>query len=164
MRSAEFWVQLSRTLPASRTAVYRALTDPALLAEWWGPHGFTTPGIEFEPKIGGNYRIAMQPPEGDVFFLLGEFRRVEPPAHLAFTFRWDPPDPDDQDTLASLSLEDRGEETDVSFSQGPFATEARRALHEQGWTEGFDRLEQLLTRTAAERPDQANDGPNGRPL
>lgn len=28
---------------------------------------------------------------------------------------------------------------------GPFATEGRRALHEQGWTDSLDRLEELIT-------------------
>jgi uncharacterized protein YndB with AHSA1/START domain len=137
-------VRLTRTLPAPRAAVYRALTDPELLPEWWGPHGFTVPEIEFEPKVGGGYRIAMQPPEGDVFFLSGQFREVDPPARLAYTFHWDPPDPDDQETLATLALEDRGETTEVVFTQGAFATAERQALHEGGWSDGFERLEQLL--------------------
>ena len=75
----------------------------------------------------------MQPPEGDLFHLSGELREVDPPARLAFTFRWDPPDPDDRETLVALSLEDRGDETEVQFLQGEFATEERRALHEDGW-------------------------------
>jgi len=32
-----------------------------------------------------------------------------------------------------------------SVDQGPFATEGRRALHEQGWTDSLDRLEELIT-------------------
>jgi hypothetical protein len=35
--------------------------------------------------------------------------------------------------------------TEVSFTQGVFATEARRALHEQGWTESLERLQELLS-------------------
>jgi uncharacterized protein YndB with AHSA1/START domain len=137
-------LRLSRVLPAPREAVYRALTDPAELAKWWGPKGFTSPSVDFDPQVGGSYRIAMQPPDGDLFHLSGEFREVDPPARLSYTFRWDPPDPGDRETLATLVLEDRGEETEVLFTQGEFATEERRALHEGGWTDGFERLEQLL--------------------
>jgi uncharacterized protein YndB with AHSA1/START domain len=124
--------------------VYRALTDPEELAKWWGPLGFTVPSVEFDPQVGGGYRIAMQPPDGDLFHLSGEFRDVQPPARLAYSFRWDPPDPDDRETVVVLSLEDRGEETEVRLTQGAFATEERYALHEAGWTESFDRLEQML--------------------
>jgi uncharacterized protein YndB with AHSA1/START domain len=137
-------LRLSRVLPAPREVVYRALTDPAELAKWWGPKGFTSPSVDFDPQVGGSYRIAMQPPDGDLFHLSGEFREVDPPARLSYTFRWDPPDPGDRETLATLVLEDRGEETEVLFTQGEFATEERRALHEGGWTDGFERLEQLL--------------------
>jgi len=131
-------------LPAAREVVFRAMTDPEELAKWWGPEGFTIPSIEFEPRPGEPYRIEMQPPEGEAFELHGEFREVDPPSHLAFTFLWRPPDPDDRETVAELTLEERGDETAVHFTQGEFATEERRAVHAGGWTDSFDKLEKLL--------------------
>jgi uncharacterized protein YndB with AHSA1/START domain len=141
-------LRMERTLPAPRETVYRALTNPRELAKWWGPRGFTAPSVEFEPRAGRSYRIAMQPPDGDLFFLSGEFERVDPPARLAYTFRWDPPGADDRDTLVTLSLRDRGETTEVLPTQVGFATEERRALHDEGWSESFGRLEQVLDETA----------------
>jgi uncharacterized protein YndB with AHSA1/START domain len=137
-------LRLKRILPAPRAVVYRALSDPGDLAKWWGPRGFTVPSVDFDPHVGGSYRIAMQPPDGDVFHLTGEFREVDPPARLVYTFRWDPPDPDDRQTVATLSLEDQGERTELLLTQRGFATEKRRALHEDGWTDSFARLEQVL--------------------
>ena len=137
-------LKLTRALPAPRSTVWEAMTDSDWLAKWWGPKGFTAPSVDFEPQVGGRYRIAMQPPEGDLFHLHGEFRDVDPPARLSYTFVWEPPDPDDRETLVSLSLEDRGEQTEVSFTQGEFATEERLHLHRGGWTDGFERLEELL--------------------
>jgi uncharacterized protein YndB with AHSA1/START domain len=137
-------LRLKRILPAPRAAVYRSLTDPGELAKWWGPRGFTAPSVEFDPRVGGSYRIAMQPPTGDLFYLSGEFREVDPPARLAYTFRWDPPDPEDRETVVTLSLQDRGEGTEVLLTQGRFATEDRLALHEGGWIDSLGRLEQLL--------------------
>jgi uncharacterized protein YndB with AHSA1/START domain len=140
-------LRLRRVLPAPRVAAYRALSDPEELAKWWGPRGFTAPSVEFEPCVGGGYRIAMQPPDGDLFYLSGEFREVDPPNRLAYTFRWDPPDPDDRQTVVTLSLQARGEQTEVLLTQGEFATEERRALHEDGWTDSFGRLERVLRET-----------------
>lgn len=137
-------LRLKRIVPAPPAAVYRALTNPRELAKWWGPRGFTTPSVESDPRAGGSYRIAMQPPDGDLFYLSGEFREVDPPVRLAYTFRWDPPDPDDRQTVARLSLRDRGDRTEVLLTQGEFATEERLALHEHGWTDSFGRLEQML--------------------
>ena len=78
------------------------------------------------------------------FRLTGEFREVDPPERLAFTFNWEPPDPDDVETLVTLSFRDRDGSTAVALEQGAFKTEARRELHRDGWGESFDRLERLL--------------------
>jgi uncharacterized protein YndB with AHSA1/START domain len=147
-------LSLERTLHAPRAAVYRALTTPEELGKWWGPQGFTAPSIEFDPQVGGGYRIAMQPPDGDLFQLSGEFEHVEPPARLAYTFRWDPPHPDDRETLVTLSFEERGEATAVRLTQAGFATLERRALHDAGWTESFERLGQLLSGPARDDADE----------
>jgi uncharacterized protein YndB with AHSA1/START domain len=87
----------------------------------------------------------MQPPDGALFHLSGEFREVSPPARLVYTFRWEEPDPDDRETLVVLSFRESGENTDLRVDQGDFITQARRALHEQGWTETLDRLREYLT-------------------
>ena len=137
-----------RVLSAPRSAVYAAFSDPTELARWWGPEGFTTPSLEFQARVGESYRIEMQPPEGDSFYLTGEFREVEPPARLAYTFIWEDPDPDDAETLVTLSFRDLGEPTEVSLTQGPFRTEARWALHRDGWGDSFDKLERLLSAQA----------------
>jgi uncharacterized protein YndB with AHSA1/START domain len=136
---------MKRVLPAPRDRVYRAFVEPSELAKWWGPRGFTSPSIEMDLRVGGKYRIAMQPPDGDLFYLTGEFTQVDPPARLAYTFRWEEPDPDDRENVVTLSFRDLGESAEVDFSQGPFATEARRALHEQGWTDGWERLAAVVS-------------------
>lgn len=110
-----------------------------------GAAGFTVPSLEFDPRVGAGYRIEMQPPEGDRFYLTGEFRQVDPPTRLAFTFVWEDPDPDDVETLVELSFRDLSESTETVLAQGPFKTEPRRELHRNGWTDGFDKLEQCIT-------------------
>ena len=84
------------------------------------------------------------PPGGEIFYLSGEFREVAPPARLAYTFRWFPLDPDDRETIVVLSLEEQVDGTEVRLIHRGLATEGRRALHEAGWTDSFERLEQLL--------------------
>jgi uncharacterized protein YndB with AHSA1/START domain len=125
--------------------VFRACIEPAELAQWWGPQGFTTPEIDLDLRVGGAYRFGMQPPDGELFHLSGEFREVEPPARLVYTFRWEEPDPDDRETVVTMSLSDRRDSTDVVVVQSGFATEARRALHVDGWTDCLDRLHELMS-------------------
>ena len=133
-------LELERILPARRARVFEAFTTADQLAQWWGPAGFTIPAIDFDPRVGGSYRIEMQPPEGDPFALVGEFQAVEPPERVVFGFVWEEPDPDDVDMLAELSFEERGESTRLVLRQAPFRTEARRELHRDGWNDTLDKL------------------------
>ena len=149
MPPSDLTLHMKRVLRAPRSLVFRALTEPDELAKWWGPRGFTAPSVEVDLRVGGSYRIAMQPPEGDVFYLEGEFREVDPPTRLAYTFRWEDPDPDDRETVVTLSLRDLGDSTELVFAQSTFAVEGRRALHEEGWTDALDRLQELMSSGAS---------------
>jgi len=144
-QSSGLTLEIKRVLPATPSAVFEAFSAPDELSKWWGPKGFTTPSLEFNPRVGDGYRIEMQPPEGDPFYLTGEFREVDSPARLAYTFVWEDPDPDDVETLVELSFQDLGGSTEVFFTQGPFKTEARRELHRNGWTDSLDKLEQFIS-------------------
>lgn len=143
-RPGELTLEMKRVHPAVPAVVFSAFIEPSQLAKWWGPRGFTIPSVELDPRVGATYRIEMQPPEGDRFDLTGEFREVDPPARLAYTFVWEDPDPDDVETLVGLSFRDLGDSTEITFTQGPFKTEARRRLHRGGWTDSFDKLERLI--------------------
>jgi len=141
----ELFLQQTHLLPAPRERVFAALSERGELSRWWGPDGFTIPEIDFDPREGGAYRIAMQPPEGELFHLTGAFREVDPPVRLAYTFVWDPATADDRETLAELDLRELEDgSTEVRLKQGPFATEERRSLHDGGWGESFAKLERLL--------------------
>lgn len=142
-----FVLKLKCFVDAPHERVFKSLTEPAELAKWWGPHGFTTPEIALDLSVGGDYRFAMQPPDGEPFHLSGEFLEIVPPSRIVYTFRWDEPDPDDQETVVTLSLAAVGDATEVALSQGEFATQARLELHRNGWAEGFDKLRELIARS-----------------
>src|SRR5215475_11265232 len=97
-RAGGLVLELKVVVGALRERIFRALTEPAELAKWWGPRGFTTPGIDLDLRVGGGYRFTMQPPGGDPFHLSGEFLEIDPPVRLVYTFCWYEPDPDDRPT------------------------------------------------------------------
>jgi uncharacterized protein YndB with AHSA1/START domain len=86
----------------------------------------------------------MRPPDGAPFHLSGEFLAIDPPRRLVYTFAWEEPDPDDRTTVVTLSLRGIGDATKVSLTQSEFATEARLALHRNGWTDSLDKLRVLV--------------------
>jgi len=138
--AAQLTVRVIRMVQAPPQRVFEAMTDPEQVAMWWGPDGFTCPEVTLDPRVGGAYRIAMQPPDGELFHLTGKYVEVRPPSRLAYTFRWEPPDPDDRENVARIALHERDGATEVALSHGPFATEARRELHKAGWTDTLIRL------------------------
>jgi uncharacterized protein YndB with AHSA1/START domain len=139
-------LQLEKILAAPLERVFAAFVEAEQLRHWWGPVDFTVSGLRWDAVEEREYRIAMQPPEGDVFHIRGTFRAVEPPRRLAFTFVYEEPDPDDQETLVNVTFEQAAEGTCVVLDQGPFKTPARWALHRDGWTDSLERLEQSLAR------------------
>jgi uncharacterized protein YndB with AHSA1/START domain len=136
--------RLEKVLPLPPERLFGAFVDAGQLVRWFGPMGFTAQGLRFDAVEGGNYRLAIQPPEGDAFHIRGTFRTVEAPRHLAFTFVYEEPDPDDQETLVTVTFEPVEQGTRVVVEQRPFKTAARCALHRDGWTDSLERLEQAL--------------------
>jgi uncharacterized protein YndB with AHSA1/START domain len=137
-------LHLKKTLAAPPERVFTACVEADQLAEWWGPAGFTVPTLQLDVREGGRYRITMQPPEGEAFHLRGEFREIEAPRRLVYTFVWEEPDPDDQETLVALTFEPSGEGTGLVLDHGPFKTDGRYELHRAGWTETLERLERAV--------------------
>jgi uncharacterized protein YndB with AHSA1/START domain len=145
-------LRIDGTLEAPRERVFGMLTTPRELATWWGPRGFTTPELALDLRVGGAYRFTMQPPGGEPFHVSGEFREIDPPHRLVYTFRWDEPTEDDRETLVTLELRSLDAATELSLSQGPFATEERLALHRNGWTESLERLRDAMSTRSRPSP------------
>ena len=102
--SGELTLEITRVLPADPSVVFGAFSAPDELAKWWGPEGYIIPSLNFQPPTGESYRIEMQPPEGEPFYLTGELREVDPPARLAYTFMWEDPDTDDVEDTGRLVI------------------------------------------------------------
>jgi uncharacterized protein YndB with AHSA1/START domain len=62
--------------------VYAAFTDAPSLQAWWGPHGFTNPVCEADPRPGGAIRIHMRGHDGTVYPMTGSFVALDPPKRL----------------------------------------------------------------------------------
>jgi uncharacterized protein YndB with AHSA1/START domain len=137
-------LHLEKVVYARAERVFAACVEPERLAEWWGPTGFTTLDVDLDVRKGGRYRITMQPPDGEAFHLRGRFCEVERPRRLMYSFEWEEPDPDDRETIVTLSFVDHAEGTMLVLDQGQFATDERLALHTAGWTETLERLGRYL--------------------
>lgn len=80
-------IRIERIFNAPRERVWRAMTDPKLLAQWWG-RGNRLVIERLEVQRGGHWRFVEHAPDG-VHGFEGRFREVTPPQRLIQTFEWD---------------------------------------------------------------------------
>jgi uncharacterized protein YndB with AHSA1/START domain len=76
---------ITRNFAAPREMVFDAWIDPAHLAQWWGPKGFTNPVCEWDARPGRAIHVVMRAPNGVDYPMGGEFREVVAPERLVFT-------------------------------------------------------------------------------
>lgn len=80
-------IRTERIFDAPRERVWRAFTDPGLVAQWWG-RGNKLVIERMEVERGGHWRYVEHGPEG-VHGFEGRYREVTPPERLVQTFEWD---------------------------------------------------------------------------
>ena len=73
---------ITREFAAPRELVWQACTEARMLAQWWGPRGFTAPVCEWEAQPGNKIYVVMCAPNGTRYPMGGEFREVVPPERL----------------------------------------------------------------------------------
>ncbi|HOU42167.1 MAG TPA: SRPBCC family protein [Promineifilum sp.] len=84
-------ITVNRAFDAPRERVWRALTEPALIARWWGggAGSQTTHVDQFDLRPGGAWRFVERGENGEDAFR-GEFREVTPPQRIVQTFEYEP--------------------------------------------------------------------------
>lgn len=71
-----------RIVPHTREQIFKAWTDPDLLAQWWGPKGFTNTFHTFELKPGGKWHFTMHGPDGVDYENLCVFEEIAAPERV----------------------------------------------------------------------------------
>jgi uncharacterized protein YndB with AHSA1/START domain len=80
-------IRTERIFAATRDRVWKAFTDPDLVAQWWG-RGNKLVIERLEVTRGGHWRFVEHGPEG-VHGFEGRFREVTPLERIVQTFEWD---------------------------------------------------------------------------
>ena len=86
-RTAERQLRSERTFNASRDRVWRAFTEPELVAQWWG-RGNKLVIERMDVVRGGHWRFVEHTAEGTHGFE-GRYREVRAPELIEYTFEWD---------------------------------------------------------------------------
>jgi len=142
-------IRIERVFDAPRERVWRAFTDPALVAQWWG-RGQKLVIERMEVERGGHWRYVERGPDG-VHGFEGRYREVTPPERLVQTFEWD--GMPGHVVIETAIFEDLGDgRTKVVNTSLFHTTEERDGMlqsgMEQGLNESYAALDRLLAKPA----------------
>lgn len=151
----------TRIFDAPRELVYRAWTDPAQLARWFPPEGFTSPRCEIDARPGGVMRVDMRAPDGPpfngaVFPGPGAFTEVVPNERLVFTMAPEiEPGRPMPTVTTTVRFESLGERTRLTVEQtlptvADFERMAKQGMRE-GISESLGKLAGVLSGNPTDR-------------
>jgi uncharacterized protein YndB with AHSA1/START domain len=149
---AEREIVLTRVFDAPRALVFKAWTDPKLMAQWWGPKGFTNPICELDPRVGGTWRIVMRTPDGHEYPCDGVYREIVKPERLVFTnIARDKDGNPVIDGLTTVTFTEHDGKTTLTLRTRGTAVVDYAAAYllgmETGWTQSLERLAQLVAKS-----------------
>ncbi|MEX1045970.1 MAG: SRPBCC family protein [Actinomycetota bacterium] len=139
-------IRIERTFDAPRDKVWRAMTEPELLAQWWG-RGNKLVIEKLEVERGGHWRFVEHGPDGEHGFE-GRFREITPPEKVVMTFEWD--GLPGYVSVQSMELEDLGDRTSVVATAQFFTPEERDGFLASGAEGGMNESYAALDRVLAE--------------
>ena len=139
-------VRIIREFDAPRERVFRAHTDPELLARWLGPRDVQMSFVQYDCRTGGSYRYVHSRGD-DEFGFFGSFHVVREPDLIVQTFTYEGfPEgvaletltleelPGGRCRLVATSLTDSFEGRDAMVASGM----------ETGIVQGYEKLDELL--------------------
>jgi uncharacterized protein YndB with AHSA1/START domain len=139
-----------REFDAPRELLFRAWTEPELLAQWLGPRNLTMEIDRYDVRDGGTWRYVQRDEEGNEYAFHGVFHGDPSPDGMVQTFEYEgfP----GHVSLDTLTFEERDGKT-IARTNTVFQTiEARDGMMQSGMEygvdDGYDRLDELIAKLA----------------
>lgn len=137
-------ITLHHVIKADPNKVYRAFTEANALASWLPPYGFYATVHQFEPKVGGSYKMSFTNfSTGSSHSFGGEFLELKPGERIRHTDRFEGMNlPDDMITTITLKKVSCG--TDFTVKQENIPAMIPAEMCYLGWQESLDKLIKLV--------------------
>ena len=133
---------LKRRFNAAPEKVYAAWTQPAQIAQWFGPDAGGVQRAETDLRAGGSFTIAFNTEDGEEHQVNGVYREVVRNKKLVFTWAWR--STPERESLVTVLIEPDGGGSLLTLTHEQFFDEAARDRHSHGWTGSLDKLERYL--------------------
>ncbi len=142
-------ILITREFDAPRHLVYRACTEPELIARWWsGKRGEVT-SVEVDLRVGGRWRYVMVANEGFEVAFHGTYREIVPDERLVTTELYEgvPDATEDDATVNTTTFTEVDGRTMLTTLVECHTRETRDAIidsgMEGGMQEAMDKLEEV---------------------
>lgn len=137
-------VRLHRVVRAPAERVYRAFLDPAAMAKWLPPHGFTGTVHQIDARVGGGYRMSFENfGTGKSHSFGGTYVELKPGERIRYTDRFeDPAMPGDIQVSITLRNVACGTELEIVQAGLPAAIPVEFCY--LGWQESLSQLAHLV--------------------
>jgi uncharacterized protein YndB with AHSA1/START domain len=140
----EHTARISRTIPAPVALVFKAWTDPELLARWFSPGSMKVTVHDLEAKVGGQYRVEMHGETSYTAF--GEYLEIVKDKRIVMTWQWKEAMEGVGDAAGSIltaEFDAVGGGTEVRLTHDRLESAKSVEEHSNGW---MGCLENLATR------------------
>ena len=139
-------IHIERIFDAPRDIVWRAISEPELLAQWWG-RGNKLVIERFEFEKGGHWRVVEHSSEG-VHGFEGRYREITPKERIVQTFEWD--GMPGHVAIETMVLEDLGDGRTKLVNTSLFhTTQERDGMLQSGMEGGLNESYAALDRVLA---------------
>jgi uncharacterized protein YndB with AHSA1/START domain len=83
-------ILVTREFDSPREVVFKAMTDPKLIPQWWGPRRDAITVDKMEVRPGGKWRFVATQPDGSTYAFRGEYREIVSGEKIVQTFEFEP--------------------------------------------------------------------------
>lgn len=140
-------VVVTRLFDVPRERLFKAMTDPKLIPQWWGPAYLTTVVEKMDVKPGGSWRYIQRDDKGNEFGFHGVYHQVAASEQLVYTFEFE--GVPGHVAMETCTFEDVNGKTllhdQVVFQSVEDRDGMVQSGMEQGNNEGMDRLAALVS-------------------
>lgn len=137
-------IKLHRVLATSPQKVYRAFIEADALAKWLPPNGFACTVHDFDPSVGGRFRMSFRnftTTESHSFG--GEFLELTPGERIRYTDRFDDPNlPGEMEVTVILKSVSVGTDMEITQAGVPDLIPAEACY--LGWQDSLRNLARLV--------------------
>ena len=130
-RASEHMIVQEITIRTTAERIFAALTNPDEVVKWWACEGqFQVTHMQSDLRPGGKWLMRGDGREGRPLMVTGEYRQIERPRLLVFT--WVRVLESAEETLVRWELHGKDGVTTVRLTHSGFASEVSRARN-SGW-------------------------------